>query len=113
VPTENCGTWAIDYCDSAVANLKPAVAEAAVDCMLSITDCMDPSPYTCVGSALEGACPDATADADCATVETACGDTQDECHAMIDGLSTAGRTAVMGCVNAGCEYGLWSCIESL
>jgi hypothetical protein len=93
--------------------LKPAVAEAAVDCMIAITDCFDPNPYDCVADALADACPDATADADCATVVDECGDTLDECHAIMDGLSASGRSDVMDCVNDGCEYGLWSCVESL
>jgi hypothetical protein len=32
---------------------------------------------------------------------------------MVDGLSDAGSTAVSSCVEGGCTFGLWSCIEGI
>lgn len=109
-----CGSWAVDYCEIVVEALKPAVAEAAVQCMLAATkdECMDPDPYDCVRFALGDACEDPTTDQACDTVVKNCKETADECHALLDGLSDAGRKTVMKCVEDDCSWGLWSCVES-
>jgi hypothetical protein len=102
------------YCQAAHNNLKPLLGEIAVQCLTNDTSDYCDTGYTCVADALAEACPDATADADCAAAVTACGDvTADECHAMIDGLTEAARAEVMTCVTDGCEFGLYSCVEGV
>ncbi|HEY3493501.1 MAG TPA: hypothetical protein VGK73_02400 [Polyangiaceae bacterium] len=107
------------YCTSAGTFLKPRVAEAATECMLADADCSTSGidPYACVRTALEGACPDAANDAFCAYAVTLC-DPQESldaagCHALVDGLNEDGLASVTSCVEDGCTFGLWSCVESL
>lgn len=114
----NCaGQWQELQCQAAVTNFKPKVAAAATACILQITDCATTTidAYTCQKTALAAACADATADSACAQAATACSDavTSAACHAMVDGLNATGLAAVTTCIESGCTYGLWSCIESL
>lgn len=111
-----CTDFSLDYCNVAVANLKPAVAEAAVDCFAASETCSSTDAYECVGDALAGACPDPYQDVFCADAVTACSFetiTEEECHMMVDGLNDYGIAQIYSCVEAGCEFGLWSCVESL
>jgi hypothetical protein len=108
-----CGTFGLSYCNSAVTNLKPGVAQQAVACMLALTDTCGP-PYDCLRSALGQACPDSTADDLCTQALASCTSditTAAQCHALVDGLNATGRDAVVTCVEGGCSFGLWSCLE--
>lgn len=114
----NCnGGFEQSYCTAAGTNLKPKVAAAAVSCMLGFSDCNVDNVYTCVQTALGTACPDTTTDAFCVTAQATCNPhetvTVAGCHALVDGLSAAGLASVHSCVESGCTYGLWSCIESI
>lgn len=116
-----------DSCTPLVADLKPAVAVAAVECLnaLDPTVCLQPDVDACVQGALNAACADATADDDCATLAPLCGATPDdaawqaECHGLIDGLTEDARTLVLGCANegGGCDPvsggSLFGCVISL
>lgn len=103
------------YCQAAHNNLKPFIAELAVDCLTVATGYCNEG-YECFGEALGYACYDATADDDCATAVTACTYetiTTDDCHALLDGLTDTARDEVMACVDDGCDFGLWSCVEGV
>lgn len=114
----DCG-FERSYCLDAIAHLKPKVAEAATACMLEDTDCSTSGidPYACLRTALGGACPDATNDEFCADAVVACNDGEAidaaGCHALVDGLNEDGLALVTSCVDDGCSFGLWSCVESM
>jgi hypothetical protein len=102
------------YCNAAHANLKPAVAEAAVACLVldQASGCY--GGYDCIKQALAAACPDPATQSDCATVGTECSEPGDpSCEDVLDGLTTAARAEVMTCVNDGCSFGVWSCTEGV
>lgn len=110
----SCGSFGLDYCNFATANLKPSVAEKAVDCMLEVEDTCGGPPYDCVQTALNEACPDSTANTLCSQVATGCSITAKECHSLVDGLNSVGREMVKNCIEADdCAYGLWSCLEGM
>jgi hypothetical protein len=94
-------------------NLKPKVAENAIACLAVQTDGCLAGGYDCLVDALAGACPDATADGDCRAASGVCTAEPGEpaCHALLDGMTDAGRQGVMDCVNADCSFGLYSCVE--
>lgn len=111
-----CTDFSLDYCNVAVANLKPAVAETAVDCFAASDTCSSTDAYECVRDALAGACPDPYQDVFCADAVNTCTSdaiTEQECHMMVDGLNDYGIAQIYSCVEAGCQFGLWSCVESL
>jgi len=115
---KNCnGGFEQSYCTAAGTNLKPKEAAAAVSCMLAFTDCNVDLVYTCVKTALGKACPDPTADDFCVTAQATCNPhetlTVADCHALVDGLSATGLDSVHSCVENGCTFGLWSCVESI
>jgi hypothetical protein len=116
----DCGTKPVEceaYCLAAHNNLKPYIAEFAVECM-EVVEAMC-TGYECFQEALGYACADETADDDCTTAVATCGDvTAAECHAMLDGLTETARAEVMTCVadttyGDACELGLWSCVEGV
>jgi hypothetical protein len=121
----NCtaGGWEETYCETALADLKPKVAEAVSGCILAITDCgtTTVNPYACWRDGLAAACPDSNTETDyicsMAGSSTYCTVTTDSaaCHAIVDGLNATGLAAVHTCVESGTTtcYSLWSCIESL
>jgi hypothetical protein len=73
--------------------------------------------YGCVRSALGSACPDASANDFCTTAVATCNPQEAldlaGCHALVDGLSATGLDSVHSCVESGCNFGLWSCVEGL
>ncbi len=111
-----CSTFAIEACDASTAAFKPAVAEAAANCIVNLdaaAGCLE--VYECRKDALNDACPDASADALCATLIDTCNTagnptTEVECHSYVDGLNEFGRTSVETC---DCAFGIYSCIEGV
>lgn len=87
-------------CEQSKLYFKPAVAEAAVTCMIALggsSTCSD--VWACRNDALANACPDTGADqlctqliGDCALTGQTITDT--ECHDLLDGMTQAGRDAV-------------------
>jgi len=111
-----CGQFAVDACEAAKAAFKPRVAENAAGCIVALPADADCLPvYDCRRDALNGACSDSTADADCDQLVAACGDvTTEECHSLVDGLNEQGRAEMVTCaVTDGCVYGFYSCVEGL
>lgn len=110
-----CTTVASDcepYCNAAHTNLKPAVAEAAVECLALDQSAYCLTGYSCISQALADACPDPSTQSDCATVATNCSEPGDPaCEDVLDGLNSTGRAEVMSCVDDGCTFGLYSCME--
>lgn len=105
------------WCNSVLANLKPAVGETYYSCIDEGTLC-DDFTYDCVKEALAGACPVPENDALCTELADLCTDanaiTVDECHALIDGLSETGMEGFNSCIEVnGCSIGVWSCVEGL
>jgi hypothetical protein len=107
-------TYGFDYCKALATGLKPKIAEAAVKCFIEANEC-DDYAYECAATALATACPVPENDDFCEEAAAICGDglTTAECHGLVDGLSEDGFAQVYSCVEGGCPYGLWSCIESL
>jgi hypothetical protein len=105
-------------CDAAKANFKPKVAAAAVACIQALpggSNCDALLVYGCKANALKGACPDTTAAALCATLQTRCAATSNpipagECEQYASGLNAQGRAALQAC---DCAFGIYSCIEGL
>jgi hypothetical protein len=105
-------------------NFKPGVAGATLTCVLGGATVCAPNVYACAKQALNNACPDSTADTDCADIVANCSNdggaaaTAAECHALIDGLNATGRMAVVMCSQsaaAPCDgaAGIYACIEGL
>ena len=115
-----CGTFAVDACNGVQTVYKPAVAEAAAQCIVDLgptDDCT--AVYQCNQDALAGACPDSGADDLCAQIVASCETagnptTAEECHGLVDGLNETGRGQVETCaVTDGCLYGRYSCPAGL
>lgn len=90
-----CSLTELDY--------KPKVAQNAVECVIALAQndtCVD--VQACQEAALSNACPDTTADDDCATLAPACSDTEAVCHDFMDGLTEDARTRMMSCTVEGC-----------
>jgi hypothetical protein len=108
-------------CAMTSTNMKPGVSNAARNCMLALTPtelCDDAlNTYHCVDQALRGACPDATAKPSCDQILAfpACSGktdvTAETCEAYLSGLTDAGRTQMVTCMEGYCD--LYSCSESL
>jgi hypothetical protein len=116
------GSFDITLCDQAIAYFKPAVAEAAVACIIAseaTTTCDD--IYACRNDALANACIDDTADSLCADFAGNCTVTEQECHLLVDGMNGDGRTAVEtqcgpsveGCFGGGLFTSLEECVNNL
>lgn len=110
-----CEAWQVGICNDHLTNLKPAVAEAAIACMVD-TDCDALATYTCADDAVVAACEDQTAAADCETVTAACPSaTTQECMTYLSGLTAQGRTAMITCMTPDefCDFGFYTCLEGL
>lgn len=115
----DCGEFAVTACVGAETYYKPAVAEAAAECILAadLTDCQ--AADDCRTAALAGACADPTADELCLAIVDACvtaGFSVDmtTCHGYVDGLNEDGRALMATeCVDNGCLYGINSCSEGI
>jgi len=119
VGDSTCGEFAVTACVGAETYYKPAVAQAAAECILAadLTDCQP--AYDCRNAALAAACADATADELCLQIVDACvgaGFSVDmaTCHGYVDGLNEDGRALMATeCVDNGCAYGINSCAEGI
>ena len=67
----------VPYCNAAHANLKPAVAEAAVACLALDQTSYCLGGYSRITQALADACPDSSTQTDCATIATECDNVAD------------------------------------
>jgi hypothetical protein len=115
-----CGAFAVTACDGVQTVFKPAVAEAAAQCIVDLGPADDcGAVYQCRSDALAGACPDSGADDLCVQILASCETsgypvTAEECHGLVDGLNETGRGQVEICaVTDGCIYGLYSCTEGI
>jgi hypothetical protein len=105
-------------CDAALANLKPAVAEATIDCLnLHSGACADEGgSYECAKQAMAYACPDEAADLACDTLKDSCQGAQSddefyaECH-LARGLTADALESFIACDCTEDVY--YSCIEGL
>ncbi len=107
------------YCQSALTNLKPHVAELAIACIAA-----DPNPgasfcsgaKVCIIDALADgdACAGDAADQACASAKMSCSPVIDDagCHDFLDGLTAGALSTVAGCVDAGCMGGLETCVRA-
>lgn len=111
-----------DYCSTMEGDLKPAIAEAYVDCTNALYSetCTSVDVFACLHGALEAACYDATATDDCSGWATSCEITDDAafqegCHGYLDGLAEEVRAEVTTCAfEGGCsDAALAYCVESL
>jgi hypothetical protein len=103
-------------CFAYASNFKPKVAAAAVACLgtAKMEYCNSCKPFTCGHEALMGACPDAAAEADCATISRSCsGVDKTKCSSYLSGMSAKGRQAMVSCLTASCGKGFERCLESL
>lgn len=107
-------------CESYRKTFKPKVAQRALDCLARLTSkqvCDDAcNTYRCGDRALKTACPDPAADAPCAQIVAKCRSvSMSDCRTYLSGLNGAGRAQMVTCLTskAGCEFGLFSCSESL
>lgn len=106
-----------DECNGAKGNMKPFIAQQTIQCILNKASlCNAADTYNCVDQALKIACPDSTADDECAAINTACslGDGGvDLCRQYLSGMTQAGRNAMVTCMTGNCSVGLYSCVEGL
>jgi hypothetical protein len=112
-------SWERSYCVAAGMYLDPKVAQKATTCMLEDASCLTSGidPYACVRTALEAACFDLENDAFCTEAVEMCSPAETinlaDCHALVDGLNPDGFALVSSCVEDGCSFGLWSCVEGV
>jgi len=116
-----CGS-VLAYCQRLSSLLKPAVAAQAISCINLVARCSSPDVARCVKVALFSACADPAADASCDQVSQLCANsiptTAEECHNFLNGMTSAGRQAVLACLassDAGpaCSQGVFACIRAL
>jgi hypothetical protein len=102
-----------DFCDGLWDTFKPAVANNARTCMKAQAPadiCVWDTTFGCAMEAMLGACPDDTADDECATIQETCPDLTDvDCHNVLNGMTQAGRDAVVSCAAETLECNLWIC----
>jgi hypothetical protein len=107
-PKQECETWR--------ANYKPRVADAAIACADRLSSdkvCDACNVYRCGNDALMGACPDSSAATDCRAFARICPSVdQNECVALLSGMSAVGRAKMATCMKGRCD-GVYSCSESL
>jgi len=97
-------------------NFKPKVTAAAVACLgtAKMENCNTCRPFSCGHQALMDACPDPSADADCATISRSCsGVDKTRCSSYLSGMTAKGRQAMVSCLTATCSKGFERCLESL
>lgn len=104
-------------CADSAKFMKPKIAERAVACIRTRSPkqlCDAMSVYDCKDDALHTACPDPSADADCAAIQQACKKTSlGECRTYLSGLNALGRSEMVKCMKSNCSWGLYSCSEGL
>jgi hypothetical protein len=100
-------------CNAYNTNFKPKVAETAIACLGTgkMRHCNSCIPYSCGHRALMGACPDASADADCDKIELACsGMSRVQCHSYLAGMTAKGRATMVDCLTKDCSKGFGKCL---
>jgi hypothetical protein len=105
-----------EHCEEYRRFFKPKIAERAVACVVAQSGAQlgdGCRTYQCGDEALGGACLDTAADPTCAVVARSCSTSVDECRGMLSGMNDAGRQKILACAQAGCRFGLWSCVEGL
>ena len=110
---ENLGPVCAPYCDHAILALKPGVAYDAITCLATKTDC-DMTGVDCMLEALaKTACPDASADDDCAQVAMLCSEAAGGavCHDMMDGMVEPARAAAISCAQQACVGTVEPCVR--
>lgn len=104
----------VGECTGAKATMKPFIAKLTIDCMVDHAACDPTATYACKDQALRLACPDPTADADCTTIHNGCASAPlDLCKTYLSGMTQAGRTKMVTCMQTDCSFGLYSCVEGL
>ena len=102
------------YCNAALANLKPAVADLAITCLKLDTSSNCNDGYTCLADATAKGCPEDVASA-CATAIKECNEpepNEPSCEQLLSGMNSAARAEAASCIDEGC-YSVYSCAEGL
>lgn len=105
-------------CDGKLTGkLKPKVAAAAWVCMVRKNGpklCEQCAEEKCVWEAMMGACPDPTADADCAAIANTCtGVDKVKCSSYLSGLTPGARAKAVECVKKDCSSGFYECATNV
>ena len=107
-PTPSCADVSAactPYCNAALANLKPAVADDAVTCLKldATANCF--AGYGCLSAATAKGCPEDVATA-CTAAAATCTEAPDptnpSCEQLLSGFTDAARAAVIGCTVQSC-----------
>lgn len=112
------------FCTALQTNLKPAIAEMAIQCFKIAPACEGIDD--CVSAAVAAACADPTAVAACQSMQTACDDAgveagtgvdagtfASDCAQIVSGLTAAGRAAFASCYDQGGCTSLQACAPPL
>jgi hypothetical protein len=102
------------YCNAALMNLKPAVADAAIACLKLDTTSNCDDGYGCLAAATAKGCPEDVA-ATCATAVTEChppATGEPSCEQLLSGMNPAARAEATTCIEDSC-YSVYSCAEGL
>ena len=112
------------FCTALQTNLKPAIAEMAIQCFKIAPACEGIDD--CLTTALAAACADPTAAAACQSMQTACDDAgveagtgldagtfASDCAQIVSGLTAAGRAAFATCYDQGGCASLQACAPPL
>ena len=108
--------WCTPYCQAALMNLKPAVADAAVACLkLDATGNCD-TGYACLAAATAKGCPEDVALL-CGVATGACshqaGAGEPSCAQLLSGMNASGRSQAASCISSQGCYSVYSCAEGL
>lgn len=100
------------YCNAALLNLKPAVADTAIACLKldSTSNCDD--GYKCLADATAKGCPEDVSAA-CTTALTEChppGSGEPSCEQLLSGMNGTAREQAASCITESC-YSVYSCAE--
>ena len=119
--TCDIATFLDDECAMTWSVMKPAVSNAARECMLGLKQsalCDATNTYDCIDAALKGACPDETVTDDCEGILSSCDEsgttiTPADCASYLNGLNEAGRYQMVACMTLDTLCSLHSCAEGL
>ncbi len=103
-------------CQVATTNFKPAVAQAVHACLGKTTGkyCNSCNMFQCNYNALQGACPDPSADASCDAIAKSCsGFDRPHCRSYLSGMSDKGRQNMVKCMTDSCGKGFLTCLQNL
>jgi hypothetical protein len=115
-PTCGIRSFVMQRCATYRNLLDPKVATVAIGCMASLSPtqlCDATNTYDCGKQALAQACADTGLASMCQIAATSCKTTENDCTALLSGLSDTGKQKVAECVSHGCKAGLYSCVEGL